>query len=85
MTQTLKLVIQAAAITSALVPLVLMAPMLAFADDRYPQPEYHCYGNPHSDIPTGNPHDPGINDKSNPHDLLIENGGECELNTHSPK
>ena len=52
----------------------------ALADPRFPQPEYHCQGNPHSDEPTGNPHDPGINDKSNPHDNV-----ECTLNPHSPK
>jgi hypothetical protein len=52
----------------------------AYADDRFPQPEYHCQGNPHSDEPTGNPHDAGINDKSNPHDNV-----ECTLNPNSPK
>lgn len=57
----------------------------AFADPRFPQPEFHCDGNPHSDEPTGNPHDVGINEHSNPHDLLVENGGECEPNPHSPK
>jgi hypothetical protein len=49
----------------------------AFADDRYPPQEYHCYGNPHSDEKTGNPHDDGLNDKSNPHDGLRSDGGEC--------
>ena len=57
----------------------------ASADPRFPQPEFHCFGNPHSDEPTGNPHDIGINDKSNPHDQLRSEGGECELNPHSPK
>jgi hypothetical protein len=49
----------------------------AFADDRYPPQEYHCYSNPHSDEKTGNPHDEGLNDKSNPHDGLRSEGGEC--------
>jgi hypothetical protein len=49
----------------------------AFADPRYPPQEYHCYSNPHSDEKTGNPHDDGLNDKSNPHDGLRSDGGEC--------
>jgi hypothetical protein len=52
----------------------------AFADDRFPQPQWHCQGNPHSDEPTHNPHDPGLNDKSNPHD-----DKECTINPNSPK
>ena len=52
----------------------------AAADPRFPQPEYHCDHNPHSDEPTGNPHDAGLNDKSNPHD-----NAECTLNPNSPK
>jgi hypothetical protein len=64
----------------------------ASADPRFPisqhqaeelgQPRWHCQGNPHSDEPTGNPHDVGEPDspftsnseQQNPHDDV-----ECTL------
>jgi hypothetical protein len=52
----------------------------AAADPRFPQPEFHCQGNPHSpgEEQSGNPHDfPG---QGNPHDDV-----ECTLNPHSPR